>query len=642
MPGSFLTSIKDSAGAAYDSAYNLGKDPKNKSVPLGKGKGKKYSSIKKSDPTKTEVESTELPDAILSSNNKTSPIEPITNFGRNSGFVSKTFADPIPEIQGNNQTYQQFEDSFQFQLPSESSAPVAPTKGSGKSKNTKKSNKTPAAKKPGPPGPAVSDGRAPYSEFNRYALFKYRGTPLNGKVRGTEVTPDDYNLIDPATLIEPTVTNIIQQCNEKGALGYRYNYSDFALCKYGGKIPNNYLITLRRFPFPVEDDIITPFIIGEDGKKQDAKSPDIARAVTWISEETGNTLSEILSLTYGYTWKEVEAQVQTITSTNNENSGGKMGKALLGNKIGKAFMGAGQGMNGVDVKRTEANGSGFDPLKGTYPNHIFGPTNKIASMLVRDDKGLKFDKEFTLKFQYEMKGLYGANPKVMFMDQFANILALTYSTAPFWGGETRYLGSGSIGRPFGDIAKLRSGDYKGFLTSVLGQLSSMATNIVDDIKKNGLGGSKLTSNLLGGALMDLFNSPQGGEVANALLTGEATGQWHITVGNPLNPMMVMGNLCLQDTKITFKDGVGLQDFPETMEVEIKLKPGRPRDKSEIESMFNSGRGRFYLKPKDGADINNLHEVSGYGEALDSNNSSLEGKGKPGSAIDIAFRKFAND
>jgi hypothetical protein len=641
--GSFLTSIKDSANSAYDSAYNLGKDPKNKSVPSGKGKGKKYSSIKKSDPTKTEVTSNNKPDNVLSSNNKTGPLEPITNFGKTSSFIGQEFKEEIPEIAGNGRPYSQFQPSFEFQLPAEGGKPPAKPKGSGKSKSTSKTKKPAAAKQePAPTGPGVSDGAAPYSGFNRYSLFKYRGTPLNGKVRGTAVTHADYNLIDPATLIEPTISNIIQQTTEKGALGYRYHYSDFALCKYGGKIPNNYLITLRRFPFPVEDDIITPFIIGEDGKKQDAKSPDIARAVTWISEETGNSLSEILSLTYGYTWKEVEAQVQTITSTNNENSGGKLGKALMGNKIGKAFMGAGQGMNGVDVKTAEAHGAGFDPLKGTYPNHIFGPVNKIASMLVRDDKGLSFDKEFTLKFQYEMKGLMGANPKVMFMDQFANILALTYSTAPFWGGETRYLGSGSIGRPFGDIAKLRSGDYKGFLTSVLGQLSSMATNIVDDIKANGLGGSKLTSNLLGGALMDLFNSPQGGEVANALLTGEATGQWHITVGNPLNPMIVMGNLCLQDTKITFKDGVGLQDFPETMEVEIKLKPGRPRDKSEIESMFNAGRGRFYLKPKDGADINKLHEVSGYGDSTGTSKQSVEGKGNPGSPFDIAFRKFAND
>ena len=358
-----------------------------------------------------------------------------------------------------------------------------------------------------------------------------------------------------------------------------------------------------------------------------------------MSEETGNSLTDLLALDYKYDWKEVEADVQTITSTNNENSGGKLGRALLGNRAGKAFLAAGQGLNGVQVAQMEAHGAGFDPLKGTYPNHVFGPYNKVASMVVRGDKGLLFDKEFTLKFQYQMKSIYGANPKVLFMDQLSNVLALTYSNAPFWGGAVRYLGSGSIGKPFGDINKLRNGDYKGFLTSVLGQLQNMATNIVDDIKKNGLGGSKVMSNLLGGMLMDLFNSPQGGEVANALLTGDATGQWHVTVGNPLNPMIVMGNLVCTGTKINFKGGNGVQDFPEVMEVEITLKPGRPRDKAEIERMFNAGRGRFYLKPDDTADINNLHEVSAYG-----NKDKAGGGGgtfKP-SDIDKTFRKFAND
>lgn len=56
------------------------------------------------------------------------------------------------------------------------------------------------------------------------------------------------------------------------------------------------------------------------------------------------------------------------------------------------------------------------------------------------------------------------------MDTLSNILALTYNNAPFWGGATRGLGSGSIGKPIGDFDKLKSGDYKGFLGSVGDQL----------------------------------------------------------------------------------------------------------------------------------------------------------------------------
>jgi hypothetical protein len=617
----FVDDFVKGANNAYDKAWNTGKDPKKASTASG-SVARKHKIVNSKDATKTIYNSDDYPDSVLKSENKTSPIEPIKNFSRNSQFNNAEGTPPVNTgIAGDNSQYAQTEDSYKYHPP-----------GPGTTdKKTKKVTK-------GPKGEEVSEGKIPYSSFNRYTLMKYRGTPLTGLRRGASVDVKEYNQIDASTIIEPTITNIVQQCTNHGALGYQYQYSDFAMCKYLGKIPNNYLVTLRRFPFPVEDDIITPIAIGADGNKGPSASPDIARAVTWMSETTGNALSEILSLDYKYHWEDQKADVQTVTSNNSDSSGGKLGSGLLSTTVGKAFMGAGQG-NG-NTRATEAAGSGFDPLLNTYPNHVFGPYNKITSMVVRGQDGLLFEKEFTIKFQYEMKGLFGANPKVMFMDQLANILALTYSNAPFWGGEVRYTGSGSIGKPFGNAALLQSGDYKGFLGSVMGDLQKMGTNIVDDIKKNGLGGSALGKNLIGGALMDLFNSPQAPMIVNALLTGDATGQWHLTVGNPLNPMMVMGNLCCTGTKVSFKGGTGVQDFPEEMEVEITLKPGRPRDKADIESMFNAGRGRFYIKPNDGVDINKTRDVSEYGEkkspAGDANG------GRKAGDIDNAFRKFAAD
>jgi hypothetical protein len=635
----FVDDFVKGANNAYDKAWNAGKDPKKASNPSAPAQ-RTHKIVNSKDATKTVYTEDDLPDLILKSENKTSPIQQINNFGKSSQFSNnknnpfdfdKKLVDNTYGIKGDNTQYNSNNavDSFKYYPPE-----AGKTTGSGANQKVEK----------GPPGKEVSEGKIPYSSFNRYTLMKYRGTPLTGVQRGVNVDIEkgEYNQINKDTIIEPTITNIVMETNKHGAAGYQYQYSDFAMCKYLGKIPNNYLITLRRFPGPVEDDIITPIAIGADGTKGPTSSPDIARAVTWMSETTGNSLNEILSLDYKYHWEEQKADVQTVTSNNSDNSGGKFGAGLLSTTVGKAVLGASQG-NG-NTRATEAAGSGFDPLLNTYPNHVFGPYNKITSMLVRGKDGLLFEKEFTIKFQYEMKGLFGANPKVMFMDQLANILALTYSTAPFWGGEVRYTGSGSIGKPFGNTALLQKGDYKGFLGSVMSDLQKGATNIVNDIKKNGLGGSNLAKNLIGGALQDLFNSPQAPMVVNALLTGDATGQWHITVGNPLNPMMVMGNLCCTGTKVSFKGGNSVQDFPEEMEVEITLKPGRPRDKADIESMFNAGRGRFYIKPNDGVDINKTRDVSEYGEKASKGVSpgSLTEKGRPASVTDNAFRKFAAD
>jgi hypothetical protein len=437
-----------------------------------------------------------------------------------------------------------------------------------------------------------------HSIFNNFALFRFNGTPF------TNASEDSYNTVDfgDTSIYEnPTVSKIIEKCNAGAGKSYKYEWSDFALCKYLGKIPNNHMITLRRFSFPIGDDIMNLKLPNKAGDLVDVPQPDVARAITWMSETTGNKLDEILKFDYSYKWKAIEAEVQTLDSQTQARRG-KLGSFIDNSTILSSLNATANGVNAAEKRRIESQPSGFDPFTKTYPNHVFGPYNSIRSMTVRDG-GMEFNQSFTLKFQYEMRAIGDTNPKILLLDQLANILTLTYSNAPFWGGEVRYLnsGQGSIGRPLGDISKLTNGDFGGFFKSVLGDLKGLSgggtmagiTSLL----------SKTANNLLGGALMDLFNSPQGGEIAAALLTGDPTGSWHVTIGNPLNPIAVIGNLICEKTEVQFTGPLGPLDFPENLEVSITLKPGRPRDKSEIESMFNAGKGRFYMTPAKGPDFN---------------------------------------
>jgi hypothetical protein len=149
------------------------------------------------------------------------------------------------------------------------------------------------------------------------------------------------------------------------------------------------------------------------------------------------------------------------------------------------------------------------------------------------------------------------------------------------------------------------------------QLKKTASNIGSGAGINKiLGDSSILENIVGGGLMKLLGGPSGGTVINAFLTGDPTGQWHVTIGNPMNPIIVCGNLAMQDSQVSFEGPLGLEGFPTKMKVEITLKPGRPRDKTEIESMFNGGRGRMYLQPSWGPDgtmdIDNMVNVNAYG------------------------------
>ena len=453
---------------------------------------------------------------------------------------------------------------------------------------------------------AGKDGMRPYSVFNKYSLVNYKGTPLIEEDGKSATETSSYNRIQKSSIINPTASKIIQLTSSDDNYGYRYDYADFALAKYFNRIPNNMMITLRRFAFPAPDDIISPKSL----EGEDTPQPDIARAITWMGEATGNNIADILKFSHGFNWKEAEAAVQTLDSQRGKKSG-SFGERINASKFLSAAQNASQGRDAYESATRAANG-GFDYFSNTYPNHVFGPVNVIKQVLVRE-QGMTFNQEFTLRFEYELRELGGANPKILMLDQLSNLLALTYNNAPFWGGAVRYVGDGSVARPLGDIKHIREGNYLEFIKSVGNDLMGSATNLMDDVKNLFEGkDSKLLNNLLGGGLMKMFNSPQGGQAVNSLLTGDPTGQWHVTIGNPLNPILVIGNLACTNTDISFEGNIGPNDFPEKMVMTVTLKPGRPRDKAEIESMFNAGRGRFYIQPDDTANINDVLDVSAYG------------------------------
>jgi len=479
-------------------------------------------------------------------------------------------------------------------------------------------------------GDTVNLGKAPRSLFNNWTLHRYANRA--GMVNFDKSPTDsiDYNRPvmkygEGGIYQAPTANNIVEYSKHTGGESFSYSYSDFIQMEHYGQISNDYLITLRRFAYPVGDDLLSPKQQGSDGKEPiDVSSPDLARAVTWLSPALGNDLKEILKFKTGFKWEEAKSEIQDAQSRSSDR--GAAGAAIAGSSVGSAIESGLNGFTSVQAKNLRAQGN-VDHAKETYPNKVFGPLNIIDNVLARG-KGLKFEQEFKLTFHYDLKSYPGTSPKVAFMDTLANILALTYNNAPFWGGATRFSGSGSTGKPFGDMSKLASGDYAGYLGSIADTLAGMGGNFMDQLKKTAgnlssgaglnkiLGDSSILENIVGGGLMKLLGGPSGGDVIKAFLTGDPTGQWHVTIGNPMNPIMVCGNLALQDTDISFEGPLGFEGFPTKMKVEITLKPGRPRDKTEIESMFNAGRGRMYLQPEwgegEGLDLDAMVNVDAYG------------------------------
>ena len=462
------------------------------------------------------------------------------------------------------------------------------------------------------------DGEAPASMINRYVLFQYKG--LNGpalSVQDYRDNPGSRFIVDKQyqMALQPTTTNIINYFNDiPDNISMIYSYSDFIYCKYHGKIPNNYMLTLRRFHLPVLDDIMSPTTYDFKSKQTvDTRQPDLARAVTWMSEATGNKLEDIIKFNTELKFKEVESEMQVLQS----NAQGIQGSSILGIgttgfSLGSAISSAatlGSGTTTAGGRETAASG-GFDATKSTYPNFVEGPLYVIKRIMVKDS-GIYCAPEFKLTFNYSLRSYNNINPKIALLDIMANMLVLTYNAAPFWGGATRYVGNGTFGKPMGDHSKLAAGDLGGFINSLVSDAGGMLTKIFGDGSGNvtlesALGGlGKVGGDMLGGWLSKNFNTPQGAQGAAAFLSGSPTGNWHLTIGNPLNPIAMIGNLVLTTSEYKFVGPLGKDDFPSELEVVVTLKSGRDRDKGDIENMFNAGRGRLYQVPEGFEDFTNI-------------------------------------
>ena len=207
-----------------------------------------------------------------------------------------------------------------------------------------------------------------------------------------------------------------------------YTYTDFAFAKYWNKIPNNRLVTLRRFGLPVNDSLSFP---GEE--ENTTEYIPVAQAITYIGEEPGNTVANLLGFKSGVPWKEIKAEVMEVTQT--VAALGDTG-AGLGAKIGRTM----SMLTGAANKDDIINNGILppDPYKeGPYNNVILGPVNRIDKTKGRE-AGIIFEQAITLNFHYVARPIGGINTKAVMLDILANLLLLTGAEAAFWGGMHRF------------------------------------------------------------------------------------------------------------------------------------------------------------------------------------------------------------
>lgn len=398
--------------------------------------------------------------------------------------------------------------------------------------------------------------------------------------------PDDSKAYtgDNKSKFEPKTFSDL--CTMYGTNAQQYDAEDFLYCKKLN-FPINRLITLRRFPKPCTDNIYDSFNQAE---------PDIARMITYFDQET-NKLDDILSFSYGMKWKQLSAEMEQASSVGDQSGFSGLSKKVM------SFIDPNLAQNSL---RGE-NALNYDPKHDQ--NKVYGPVDSITETHIRD-VGMDFTKDFDLQFDYELRSYNGRTPEFAFKDLIANILATTYNNAKFWPGSRYWVGE----RPSRFIEKMQfmnpdsideflSGAFNNLKTA-LGAFKTKgsAINQLKNLMSNGLA-------MALGKLLDNVGRPSI-ITMNSLLSGEPTGYWHLTVGNPDNPIMCIGNLICTGVDVKFPtDSLSYGDFPTKLQVNVKLKPAQPKDKAGIETMFNMGRSRIYYNPKTVKKSDNNMQIS---------------------------------
>ena len=427
-----------------------------------------------------------------------------------------------------------------------------------------------------------------------------------------------------------------------------YSWSDFIFCKLYGVVSNNRMITLRKYPVAINDTAIP----GRKNNNT-ARFIPIAQAVTWFGEGTGNDINSFWQNKWSMPWVKKSIDQKDVEGNEVVNFGQSLKKVFTdagADKINPLFnsvldialtasdmdlnpsqsgyqkqlkdnferVATSTGKASIEQKRQDFI-KGLYSDNGAYFNQILGPVNVKNQFLMRS-RGLTpdFDDDMSLTFEFRTDSYFGLDQRRVALDILANMLELTYSDGDWLEVLNVYYKKVGLALTKTEQA-LISNSMQGSafnpdaLFNVLAQITKARVNAALDFTLQAGGeaidaGANLLGSLVG--LNDIKNVTDKGALKTAMniavtralgetfpafvqrrsaVGNQPTGNWHITIGNPMNPIMQMGDIVVTGGSCTFGDELGPNDFPTEMKFVVSLKRTKPRDSADIRRAFDLGR-----------------------------------------------------
>jgi len=407
------------------------------------------------------------------------------------------------------------------------------------------------------------------------------------------------NVIHSDDIYNTSLNNIIKRLEGTRA---ELKFMDFAYLRDVGVYPNNRLMIARRFATPVEDNIM----YNNDGGVANS-------LVTMISWKPPS--EDFLEISFGEEWESV--------------SDGDFTGIL--NEVGKDFRVPG------NLGGNLSEGGGVIPLPGStevIQRTIFekmgilekGASNQIPEgnpNLIKEAKmrklvtagkagtGLTCKVSIKMVCVWEQKYIQGIDPTLAWMDIIAMVGRFGTSTSQTFG-LSKQLGN-NVKRLLNDPDNIVTKAIEGIKSAIIQigeKIKDTITNAVaklsetkpkeedpEKAKENQLKektgalnklseGISETAQKIGSATVKKYRERIIG-IINAL-TGLPSTPWHITIGNPLRPTFVSGDMLVQNVKLNLGGNLSFNDLPTKITAEFTLTNSRNWGLQEIMAKFNSG------------------------------------------------------
>jgi hypothetical protein len=410
------------------------------------------------------------------------------------------------------------------------------------------------------------------------------------------------------SLYDTSILNILQ--NLKGTKA-ELRSTHFAYLKNVGVYPNNRLMIARRFQGPAD----------AASNLMRKGSPAMAVMISWVKPDAEN----FFSIDFGEEWTDAEADLTSILNDLGDDftKGSKVGDKMAGGLAAVPLPGFTE-----TIQRTILSKLGI--FKQGAASYIpAGEPNLIKQAKIRKltkegaGSGLKCNFTVAFECEWEQKFISGIDPTIVWLDIIQTVLrfgtspGVHFGLAP--GMEDKVMNY--VNHPtliFRDLLRAIKDAVESIKDAIKSAVEKFKVGLgpkeekpQEEVAKEELADIEKQKKDIENDMNDLFSGIQGlvgtllknilgkykVRIAGVLqaLTGNPSGPWHVTIGNPLRPVFSSGDMLIQDTvKLSFGSTLAFNDLPSTIKASFGLSPARPLGLQEIMARFNSGHIRSVL------------------------------------------------